>query len=47
MRMSCRGAGLDVFDEEPPDEAIAESQTKAANSIVTVLSGGDPDYRAV
>jgi D-3-phosphoglycerate dehydrogenase len=62
------GAGLDVFDEEPPDaavlssletlvatphaafysdEAIAESQTKAATSIVTVLSGGEPDYRVV
>ena len=62
------GAGLDVFDEEPPDaavlssletlvatphaafysdEAIAESQTKAAISIVTVLSGGEPDYRVV
>ena len=61
-------AGLDVFDEEPPnaatlqslktlvatphsafysDEAIAESQTKAATSIVTVLSGGVPDYRVV
>ena len=62
------GAGLDVFDEEPPDpemlssletlvatphaafysdEAIAESQTKAATSIVTVLGGGEPDYRVV
>ena len=62
------GAGLDVFDDEPPDaaslrflttlvvtphaafysdEAIAESQTKAATSIVTVLSGGEPDYRVV
>jgi D-3-phosphoglycerate dehydrogenase / 2-oxoglutarate reductase len=62
------GAGLDVFDEEPPDasvlsspdtlvatphaafysdEAIAESQTKAATSIVTVLDGGEPDYRVV
>jgi D-3-phosphoglycerate dehydrogenase len=62
------GAGLDVFDEEPPDasvlssldtlvatphaafysdEAIAESQTKAASSIVTVLDGGEPDYRVV
>jgi D-3-phosphoglycerate dehydrogenase len=29
------------------DEAIAESQTKAATSIVTVLSGGEPDYRVV
>ena len=62
------GAGLDVFDEEPPDaallssletlvatphaafysdEAITESQTKAATSIVTVLGGGEPDYRVV
>jgi len=62
------GAGLDVFDEEPPDaalissletlvatphaafysdEAITESQTKAATSIVTVLAGGEPDYRVV
>jgi phosphoglycerate dehydrogenase-like enzyme len=62
------GAGLDVFDEEPPDaslfssldalvatphaafysdESIAESQTKAATSIVTVLGGGEPDYRVV
>jgi len=62
------GAGLDVFDEEPPDattlqsletlvvtphaafysdEAIAESQTKAATSIVTVLGGDEPDYRVV
>jgi D-3-phosphoglycerate dehydrogenase / 2-oxoglutarate reductase len=62
------GAGLDVFDEEPPnaqtlhslktlvatphaafysDEAIAESQTKAATSIVTVLNGGEPAYRVV
>jgi D-3-phosphoglycerate dehydrogenase / 2-oxoglutarate reductase len=62
------GAGLDVFDEEPPDaamlssletlvvtphaafysdEAIAESQSKAATSIVTVLGGGEPDYRVM
>jgi D-3-phosphoglycerate dehydrogenase / 2-oxoglutarate reductase len=62
------GAGLDVFDNEPPetallssletlvatphaafysDEAITESQTKAATSIVTVLAGDEPDYRVV
>ena len=29
------------------DESIAESQTKAATSIVTVLGGGEPDYRVV
>ena len=60
------GAGLDVFEIEPPpadrlagvpnliasphtafysDAAVRESQTKAANQIISVLTGGTPDYQ--
>lgn len=62
------GAGLDVFETEPPnakalqdvpnliatphsafysEEAINESQTKAATCIVRVLQGEEPPYRIV
>lgn len=62
------GAGLDVFETEPPDakalqgvpnliatphsafyseEAIKESQTKAATCVVRVLRGEEPPYRIV
>jgi D-3-phosphoglycerate dehydrogenase / 2-oxoglutarate reductase len=60
------GAGLDVFEQEPPnpaafadvqtllvsphvafysEEAINESQSKAATQVVKVLSGQGPDYK--
>jgi D-3-phosphoglycerate dehydrogenase len=59
------GAGLDVFETEPPDverlrdvpgliatphtafyseEALRESQTKAATQVIRVLTGQTPDY---
>lgn len=62
------GAGLDVFEDEPPqpavlqgvpnliatphsafysEEAIKESQTKAASAVVAVLKGEEPKYRVV
>lgn len=62
------GAGLDVFEQEPPDieglpevpnliatphtafyseEAIKESQTKAAYAVVAALKGEEPRYRIV
>lgn len=61
-----RGAGLDVFEHEPPDparldgvpgllatphsafyseDALTESQTKAATQVVKVLTGQEPDYQ--
>jgi D-3-phosphoglycerate dehydrogenase / 2-oxoglutarate reductase len=62
------GAGLDVFEQEPPDgqalrdvpgllvtphvafyseEAVAESQRKAATQVAKVLTGEPPDYPVV
>lgn len=62
------GAGLDVFEQEPPDaallegvpnliatphaafyseEAIRESQIKAATCVTAVLKGDEPAYRVV